>query len=228
MTDPGRRAPTGAPTASTPVFVATFGFILLIIVALLFVDTALARVDERESRAHAANLYRDGQDLLARGDAHEASDRFASAVASNRGEPRYALALAQAMLADGRTDDARRILDDVLERIPADGAANLTMARVLVTDGRVDDAKSYFHRAIYGRWGSDSAARRTQARLELVDLLAKRRESAEMLAELLPLDASATDTAMRRRIGLLFIEAGAPERGAALLRTLPAAAAAPR
>jgi hypothetical protein len=228
MTDPAPRAPAGAPTASAPVFVATFGLILLIIVALLFVDTALARVDARESRAHAANLYRDGQDLLGRGDAHEASDRFASAVATDRSEPRYALALAEALLTEGRTDDAHRTLDGVLERIPTDGAANLTMARVLVAEGRVDDAKSYFHRAIYGRWPTDSVARRTQARLELVDLLAQRRDSAEMLAELLPLEATVTDTATRRRLGLLFIQAGAPVRGAALLRTLPPGPAAPR
>jgi tetratricopeptide (TPR) repeat protein len=218
MTEPTRPFAAPPPTASTAEFVATFGIVLVTIVVFLFIDSALARVDQQESRAHAANLYRDGQALMARGDAREASDRFASAVAAERSNPQYALGLAQAMLADHRLDDAHRVLEGVLERAQSDGPANLTMAHVLVAEGRVEDAKSYFHRAIYGRWGPDSAARRTAAQLELVDLLARRHESTEMLAELLPLEAAAVDVPQRRRLGHLFVAAGAPERGAALLR----------
>jgi tetratricopeptide (TPR) repeat protein len=172
------------PTARTAEFVATLGVVLLTIVVFLFIDTALARVDQRESRAHAASLYREGQDLLARGDAREASDRFASAVAAQRGEPLYQLALGQALLAEGRVDDAHQTINAVLERAQSDGAANLAMAHVLVAEGQGDEATSYFHRAIYGRWGADSIERRRDARLELIDLLTRRHETNELQAEL--------------------------------------------
>jgi Flp pilus assembly protein TadD len=219
MTDPVRRAPAPPPTATAAEFVATFAVILATIVGLLFMDTSLARVDQQESRATAADLYAEGRELLARGDATEASDRFASALAMERSNTAYARALAQALLEGGRREEAERTLKTLLERAESDGAANLTMARLLVEQGRVDDAKSYYHRAIYGRWGPDSAQRRLQSRLELIDLLARRHDDAEMLAELLPLEASSTDQQLRRRLGHLFIQAGSPSRGAAILRT---------
>jgi Flp pilus assembly protein TadD len=220
MTDPVRRPPAPAPTATASEFVATFAVILATIVGLLFADASLARVDERESRATAADLYDEGRALLAQGDAAEASDRFASALAMERTNTNYARALAQALLEGGRREEAERALRTLLERAESDGAANLTMAHLLVKTGRMDDAKSYYHRAIYGRWGADSAQQRLRARLELIDLLARRGDEPEMLAELLPLEASSTDAPLRRRLGHLFIQAGSPSRGAAILRDI--------
>ena len=92
----------------------------------------------------------------------------------------------------------------LLDRAENDGAVNLTMAHVMMREGRVADAKAYFHRAIFGRWGADSIVRRTQARFELIDLLSRRGAPGELLAELLPLDATSPDSiALRRRLGHL-------------------------
>lgn len=207
------------PAASTAVFVGTFAIILAVAAALLAFDLFLARVDRRESDAHAAAEYRAGLALLAHGRAREAADRFGAAVATDRTNRGYALALAQAQLADGRTREAESTLQTLLDRAENDGAANLAMARAALRDGRADDATSYFHRAIFGRWGADSVRRRADARWELIDLLARRGETHALLAELLPLDTPPPDSlALRRRLGELFVRAGSPARGAALLR----------
>jgi tetratricopeptide (TPR) repeat protein len=139
-------------------------------------------------------------------------------VAIERSNTRYALGLAEAALAARRFADAERTLRGLLERAENDGATNIVMARTLLREGRAGEAKAYFHRAIYGRWGADSIARRTDARFELIALLEKT-GGPELLAELLPFeDVPADSVALRRRLGALFIAAGSPARGADMLR----------
>jgi len=207
------------PHASAAVFVATFAAILLTIVGLLFVDLTLARVDARASEHRAADLFREGQSLLDSGRAGDATDRFASAVAMQRNNVSYALGLAQATLADGHGDEAEATLKSILARAETDGAVNLSMARVLLVERKVSDAKAYYHRAIYGQWGADSVQQRMRSRFEIIDLLARRRETSEMLAELLPLEAEAADSApLRKRVATLLLQAGSPRRAIANFR----------
>ena len=106
MSEPSRSARVSLPSATAPEFLAAFALILVAIIAFLFLDEWLAKVDREESRAHAASLYAEGRRLLAVHDVDAASDRFASAVAIERANTRYQVALAEAMLAGGRTQDA--------------------------------------------------------------------------------------------------------------------------
>ena len=207
------------PAASTAVFVGTFAAILGLIVVLLAFDLSLARVDRLASAANAAGDYEAGVALLARGRAHDAAERFGAAVATDRGNVDYALALARATLATGDATGAEATLQSLLDRAQNDGAVNLAMARTMAREGRADDATSYLHRAIFGHWGADSAARRADARFELIDLLARGGATQALLAELLPLQDTPPDSvALRKRLGLLFIRAGSPARGVAMLR----------
>ena len=186
MSDPAASPRAPIPSATAPEFLGTFALILLTFVAFLFLDEWLARVDRDESRAHAANLYTEGRQLLAAHDAATASARFASAVAIERTNMRYEVALAEAMLAQGRTRDAERLLQSVMVRAETDGPANLLMARTLVREGRQAEAKSFYHRAVYGRWGPDSLTQRLRVRFELIALLAREHAQAELLAEATP------------------------------------------
>jgi tetratricopeptide (TPR) repeat protein len=221
MTDAGARVPARKPTASTSVFVATFGAVLVATLLILLLDLALARVDRQESDAHAATEYQEGVALLAAGHPAAAVERFGAAVAIDRQNKDYALALGEAMLAEGRTSDAEATLKALLDRAENDGSVNLAMARTMVRAGRSDEAMAYFHRAIFGRWGDDSTAARSQARFELIGLLAQRGAKPELLAELLPLDATSPDSnALRRRLGHLFLLADSPTRAIGMFREL--------
>lgn len=205
--------------ASASIFLATIAGTIIAIGVFLSLDLFLARVDSRESRAHAASEYAAGADALRQGHAAEAAERFGAAVAIDRSSASYALALAEAMLADNRPADAEGTLKTLLERAENDGAVNFAMARVMERENRIADAKAYFHRAVFGRWGADSVARRTEARFALIDLLAQRGPPRELLAELLPFEETSPDSVvLRRRLGQLFLLAGSPARAANMFR----------
>ncbi len=221
MADDMRAVPTTVSTAPQWRFITTFLILLVSIAGLFMVDVALARIDEREGKSNAADLYAEGTALLNGGDPSEAADRFASAVAMERDNHDYELALAEALLADNRVDEARTTLTSLLRRAESDGAVNIAMARTLVRDGEPEAAKSYYHRAVYGRWRGDTAALRMRARLELIALLVKRGESRALLAELLPLEDMHTDSAaFRRDLARDFLRAESPSRALAIYRAL--------
>ncbi|MEO5815596.1 MAG: tetratricopeptide repeat protein [Gemmatimonadaceae bacterium] len=224
MADVTPAAPRTVSTAPTWRFVTTFLIVLASMVGMFVLDVALARLDDREQRSNAADLYAEGAALLNNGNPAEAADRFASAVSMERTNHDYELALAEAMLADNRADEARTTLTRLLARAETDGAVNIAMARTLVRIGDPESAKSYYHRAVYGRWRGDTAALRMRARLELIALLAQRRESRELLAELLPLEDVYRDSvAFRHDLARNFLRAKAPNRALAVYRSLIAA-----
>ena len=210
-----------ATRAGPPVFVGTIAVVVLAIIALLFFDLSLAAIDRRESAGHAADAYDRGVNLLQSRNPAAAADEFRIAVGLNRTSINYSLGLAEATLEAGHAADAESTLKVLLTRSENDGAVNLTMAHVMLRQGRVPEAKAYFHRAIFGRWGEDSVVRRRQARFELIDLLAARGAPSELLAELLPFeDVSPDSSALRLRLGRLFLLAGSPIRAANMFRGL--------
>ncbi len=221
MADATLRSSGPLRVANASVFLATIAGIIVLIVLLLSFDLFLAGLDRRESAARAAAEYSAGLTLLGEGRAPDAAERFGNAVSIDRTNVGYSLALADAMLQEGKVTDAEATLRALLDRAENDGAVNLTMARVMVREGtgHTDEAKAYFHRAIFGRWGADSVARRRQTRFELIDLLAKSGSSRELLAELLPFEEVPADSVdLRRRLGGLFLQAGSPARAAAMFR----------
>jgi tetratricopeptide (TPR) repeat protein len=221
MADPLGMEMAPLPTASASRFLATFAIIIIAIIALLFVDAWLARVDRAESRALAAHLYADGRALLLAHRPRDAADRFAAAVATDRGVSAYDLGLAEAMLDDGRPLEAERTLVGVLMRTQTDARANLVMARAQLKQAHFAEARSYYHRAIFGRWETDSLAQRLHARLELIQLLLRQHAQREVLAELLPIQEEAPDSVgLQRVLGHLFIQAGSPSRGIEIFRNV--------
>jgi tetratricopeptide (TPR) repeat protein len=207
-------------------FVRTLAGVVLAIVALFSIDTFLAKTERAESRVEATRFYASGQRLLEQGKSAEAVQQFRSAIAIERDNQDYQLALGQALLAAGRSAEAEAALNELLQRNPIDAATNLAMARVLAKEDRVDDAAFYYHRAIYGQWKQDAHANQLKVRFELTDLLNREGSKEALLAELLPLQNEAPDDlATRKQLGHLFIAAGSPARAAdifrALLRTQP-------
>jgi tetratricopeptide (TPR) repeat protein len=211
--------PALAPTATASEFLATLGIIFAAIAALVLVDSGLVKVDSAATRLHATSEYQVGESLIANGKLREAIDHLRTASTLDRGTSRFTVALAQAILADGRPADAEPLLTPLLERDATDGATNLAMARTLAKEGRIEEAKSYYHRAIYGLWPGDAEKNRATARFELIDLLAQNNQKQELLSELLPIqDEAPNDTVMRKKIAHLFVVAGSPARAAAIFR----------
>ncbi|MEO7085307.1 MAG: tetratricopeptide repeat protein [Gemmatimonadaceae bacterium] len=206
-------------TASTPAFVATIVGVIVAILLLLGLDLSIASIDRRESTAHAESEYSAGRALLVAGHPEEAISRFGAAVAIDRKNVNYALALGEAYLEAGNTSDAEATVSAVLQRNENDGAVNLTMAEIMKRESKWVEAEAFYHRANFGRWGADSVAQRARARFELIDLLSQHGSPRELLAELLPFEETSPDSIMpRTRLGQLFIVAGAPSRAVGVFR----------
>lgn len=214
-------APSGPPTGSAQTFVVTFALIAAAIGALFVADTFLAQLARSADRATAAGRYREGVELMKQGNAPAAIEQFREAVATQRDDRQYQLALANAALSADRPADAAAAVAPTLSRDATDGAANLAMARALLAQGQLVKAIAYYHRGIYGRWPPPVAAQRTAVRVELIDLLARRGAREDLLAELLLLENdAAADSGLRRRVAHLFVAAGSPNRAIPLFREI--------
>jgi tetratricopeptide (TPR) repeat protein len=117
------------------------------------------------------------------------------------------------------------MLADLLERNPNDGETSLAEARLLVREGEWKNAVAYYHRAIYGSWGSNvpskAASPQTAVRLELANVLVHRGSQKDLLAEVLLVETeAANDPAMLRRIAQLYLIAGSPVRAEGIYRAL--------
>jgi tetratricopeptide (TPR) repeat protein len=207
------------PAATVSEFVVTFAIVLAAIIGLLLFDTGLAKVDLRERRVYAAREFASGERLMKDGKTSEAIDHLRASTSLAPDNPAYATALSEAILADGRADDARMLLAPILERDPKSGPANLAMAHVMEKEGKIDEAKAYYHSAIFGAWPATETQRRLAARFQLIDLLSRTDSRQELLAELLPIqDDSTIDGDHRKLVAHLFVQAGSPARAAAIFR----------
>jgi tetratricopeptide (TPR) repeat protein len=189
--------------------------IIVVVTCLAAVDQFLARVESAEMTSSAQRSYVTGSRLLAEGNAGKAIDPLRDAHVLERQNPEYELQLIAALTAAGKTVDADPLLTDILQREPNDGRANLTAARLMIRKGNIAEAEAYFHRAIYGGWSGDEGAHRVSTRMELIDLLARRNRKQELLAELISLQAETpANDEIQKRLGKLFLLAGAPARAA--------------
>src|SRR5207244_9107745 len=105
----------------------------------------------------AAEEYRVGVNLIEHKRLPDAIEHLRTAATLDRDKPVYTVALAQAVLAQGRTNDAEQMLIPLLGRDATDGGANLAMARGLTKQGRIEEAKAYDDGALYGAGGGDAA-----------------------------------------------------------------------
>ncbi len=199
-------------------FVGAFGLVLCVMAGLFVFDVFLAKVEREETGSRAAQLAGAGARLLAAGDGPGAVKKLEEAVAEERTNREYRRRLAEAQLAAGRAGDAAGELESLLQGDSMDGMANLLLGRVLVRQGRLEEGISYFHRAVYGRWGKDAAAKRLAARFELIELLAGTGMKADLLAELLAVQDQVSSVEERLRLGGLFLAADAPGRALELYR----------
>jgi tetratricopeptide (TPR) repeat protein len=200
---------------------STITVIALLVAGLFGVDRFLARVESAEIKNSAQRAYLRGTNLRGEGRTDSAVDALREAHALERDNPEYEIELIDALVAAGKSAQAKPLLDDILAREPNDGRANLIAARLMVRLGDIAGAQAYFHRAIYGEWPRDAEMHRVAAHEELIGLLAARKQKQELLAELISLEAEASPgPKLQKKLGQLFMVADAPGRAAALYTVL--------
>jgi tetratricopeptide (TPR) repeat protein len=189
--------------------------VLLVIIAVAAVPTYMVtrKVADlnRERNAHiAAYWYRLGERQLTEGKSGAAIASLREAATNDRDNQLFAFALAQALAAANRDDEARFSLLRLREAAPESPQINLQLARLSARNHDLPQALRYYHHALYGLWtGGRVDEQRRQVRLELIRLLLDRNERSRALAELLVLSDDAPGTAEAQlQLGQLFMEAG--------------------
>src|ERR1700687_2090304 len=110
----------------------TFAIVFLAMAGLFTLDTFLAKLAQSDRAAEARRLFEEGERLTRDGRNLDAIDRFRGALAIEREERDYQLALSGALLAVGKFSGAEAVANDLLQHDSTSGTANLTMARVQV------------------------------------------------------------------------------------------------
>src|SRR5438105_4450911 len=125
----------------------TLGLIAMILIAvagLTALDLFLEKTQQTELERSAQRFYLDGSRRLKEGKTQQAVELLRRAHVLVRENPNYELELIDALVAAGKIDEAEPLMNEVLQREPNDGRANLTAARLSVKKGRTADAEAYY------------------------------------------------------------------------------------
>lgn len=165
----------------------------------------------------ARDWYKKGNGDLSLGRTADAVEDFRNALSYDPDNLLVQPRLAEALLADGRVDEARSYFLNLWDRMPGSGEVNLNLAHVSIQMGDADDAIRYYRSAIYGSWEKDPGQQRRAARLELCEFLLKQGRAKDAQAEIagLAADAPEEDGALHEKTGLLFLQVDEPERALA-------------
>ncbi len=176
--------------------------VLLAIVAF-FLTREVAASNRAMSLRDAADAFDRGQQAMSAGQIDAATSAFRRAVVRNRGDKRYVLALARALVRRGDVDEAHSALVSLRESAPEDPDINVELARLAVARGDITEATRFYRSALYAPWPADQAEARRQVRLELIRMLLDQRQTNTAIAELIALSANLPDD------GPHYLEAGA-------------------
>ena len=137
--------------------------------------------------------YVRGEQALASGHPAEAVEDFRSALSFSSGNTEFQMALAQALAASGRTDEAFAYYSTLHEAEPGDGFLNLQLARLAVRRRNAPQAIAYYQDALNGKWNAQGTERRRQIRLELAKYLLSLGRTSDAQGQLLSAEGNNLD-----------------------------------
>jgi Flp pilus assembly protein TadD len=145
--------------------------LFIITLLLAFITNAFYQSYASHQAELSRRWFARGEDSLRRNQPVAAVNALRSALALTPGQRKIEIALAEALAAAGRTQEATAYFTTLAESEPGDGMIQLELARLARRQGNTQQALESYHRAIYGDWQGDGAVRRREARLEMVNFL---------------------------------------------------------
>jgi tetratricopeptide (TPR) repeat protein len=209
------------PSAEAIRQIATYAAVFAVMAVLFALTSYLSNSYHAAQLAAAAAHYAEGNRLAENSDDSAAIEQYRTALALQPTNTNYRMRMALALLRADLLEESQTHLRELLQADPTNGLANLAMARIANQNNSLADADTYYHRAIYGLWPSGEQSNRLQARMELVDLLARSDQKTQLLSELMSLqEEMPPDDALKRRIAGLFLTAGSPAHAQELFQEL--------
>jgi tetratricopeptide (TPR) repeat protein len=193
----------------------TFGLAVLIAVGVTaFVLTRAFASANRQMRLDDAARWSElGEARKQAGAPADAIVALRRAVAIDRDNINYRLALAGALAASGQDEAALQLLISLRQFTPEDPDVNLRLARLEARRQDLTATIQYYQNAIYGLWPAARVDERRSVRRELIEFLLQHDQRSRALSELLILSANLPDDAdSQKQIGSLFLKAGDSRR----------------
>lgn len=185
----------------------------LALIPAFAVTTAVTKGYRAEQRRLAAEWFVRGSDALDSGRAEQAIYAFRTALTFSREDRLFRLRLAQALAADGRTNEARAYLLTLREAQPGNGPVNLELARLAARTGDTADASRYYHAAIEGAWSDTVEAQRRAIRLEHARFLVSSGAHLSAQSELIVLAGDLPpDPGVQKEVAALMLDTGLARR----------------
>lgn len=185
------------------------GLALVSLAAITFAIAVMTYFFFNSFRQHRRVLekrwFARGQVALANGHPDAAVESFRSALSLSASNKSYEMALAEALAAAGKTEEAYAYFSILHDAEPGDGYLNLQLARLEVRRKNAQAAISFYRSALNGAWGGQGAALRLQIRLELAKYLLSQGRTREAQGELLTAEGNSLDNpqALYQIAGLL-------------------------
>jgi len=220
MSDP--KEPDAGGTSGAPALVqreVRLVIVLGIVGVVAFLATQRLANWARATTVQAAETwFGRGQAFLAEGETDDGIDALRRALAADRSNFEYSMALARALEQgdEGQLAEARRLLLGLRARSPENAEINYHLARIDVRRDQPIEAIRYYNQALFGLLPDDGSLDERQIQVELADLLVGQGEREEALATLAVLarDAGA-DPDIHTTIGGLYARAGEPRQALA-------------
>jgi tetratricopeptide (TPR) repeat protein len=198
----------------------TLLLISIVALVILFGITGVAaNLYHAERQSLAQEWFMRGEADLKNKNADAALEDFRTALGYSPDTALFRLRLAQALVAMGRSEEARSHLLTLWRDEPGNSTVNLELARLAAQRGDATDALRYFHNAIYGVWPSNPAQHRLQTRMELCEYLLSQHQKAQAQSELIALEAETPpDAALYTKIAGMLRDAGDRNRALSAYR----------
>jgi len=148
---------------------------------------------EKHRRVLEKRWFARGEIALASGHPADAVDDFRSALSFSSANTQYQMALAEALAASGRIDEAYAYFSTLHEAEPGNGYLNLQLARLAVQRKNPQQAIAYYQSALNGLWLSEGTERRRDIRLELARYLLSLDRFNDAQGQLLASEGNALD-----------------------------------
>lgn len=167
---------------------------LLAVTLLLFTGTVFLFRAFSNLRGNLAQRWlARGEAAMQSNDPGQAVEDFRSALAYSPGQGSIEIALAEALAAAGRTQEATSYFTTLREAEPGSGIINLQLARLAVRQGNQTEALDRYRNSIYGNWEGDGSVRRRAVRLELINYLIQIHRENQARGELIIVSGNAPD-----------------------------------
>ena len=127
----------------------------------VFIFTRHMAAHEQQLNAKIADVwFNRGVEYMQAGETEKAIQSFRSATANVENDPKYTLALANALAAENHIQEAESLLFRLREADPENPDVNLSLARLAARQGEVQEAARYYENSLYGRWPDDRREQR--------------------------------------------------------------------